>query len=1496
MNKKILSKVIATILVLVLTFSNAMLLGVYAISGELENQQTSIRNTNIEFDSYFKDEENNKVHTLISDINAEDIKMYITIKISEGNLQNASASLTNSNFKFKEFKDEQGVIQSIDLQNNKINFNNISKDSNITLEIPVEINKQETIDSDYFTKESIVTLSGTYLNNNGKQSEITKDIKVKLQIHGEIKVSIEQTIDKYVPFDITTEKGALLQSTVKVGIENNNLPVKQASINIEVPVINNVKPTSVVVVGKEASYNKEEGKLTIAINNEIQNDKISWPKNGLDTYKIVYIYGENAYTNEEIIAEQKVNTEIEAYNDVGTRGTGRASTGIRRSEKLNDVISNTVEVNTQQLYKGFLYNNSENETAYQTTWKADIGYTNLIENIELSEDGDKYISTNEREEEIFSESGSYYKTTYISKENFERILGLDGYIDIYNGQVKIGTINKDSQFDINNNYVFTYSNPTHKITMKTSKPTQDIKGEVLIIKHDKAIKLSNTYTQEQLKSFTGIKTTLDKAEVRIALTEIETKAELSVDKDVLSTAVSNDVQFTVKFLTNSPQYQLYEDPIVQIKLPSYIENIELKDVNVLFANENEESKWQVAEQKSFKDTEENNIIEVKLTGENQDYDLMAGGVNLFINATLTTQKLIPSQEANIEMICFNKKDNSTATSNATINFESESGVLMTNGISNYNQNEQKISFKNDVQTGLLQMNADAKTATMNMILVNNEKTDIQNAVILGRLPFEGNKTVQTNAELGTTFNAQLQSLIKLNGLNATVYYSENGDASRDLQNADNGWENQITENTKSYLIVFNEAFKQGTTISFNYNIQIPENLGSNESAYSNYAIYYNNQAFEAPVVGVRTPIIITDDNIEEVVRQVEENPETVEETVENTGEDKLEVTLSYSNQNINEPQILPNSEFSYIIDIKNIANEELQEINITDYLPNVLEYTHSHASIKNQANDISDNNMSIDYVENENKIICNIHRFSAGANLRITIDVKAIGYSSNGIVNHVAIIGDGINIYKNSGIIKMKSPADITAKFVRTTSEYIKEGDKIEYTLQVKNNGDTNAIINILDELPESVRFASGYYSINNKQIDLNEVRSQTIEELDILLKANSSINFYITVEAEELEEDVNRLEVNNFIRITGENIDITTEPVTTIIKREVQPTDPTNPTDPSNEEQDKYSIRGKIWIDSNKNGRKEEEEQLLEGIVVKLVNSKNEIEKETKTNSEGKYEFNELTPGKYIAMFEYDSKLYSVTDYRKEGVLDNLNSDAKATTVGGKKVAITDVIQISDSSVNNIDLGLTKNSIFDLKLDKYIDSITVQNDQGTTTNEYTNTNFAKAEIPARQIASSNVILKYSIAVTNEGDVPGYVRQIVDYLPQDLKFSSELNKDWYINTDGSLYSASLANQIINPGETKRLDLILTKKMNENNTGLIINNAEIAESYNEQGIFDYDSTEANKNQNEDDNSTASVIIGVKTGGAVLYLTITIICIGIMAIGIYIINKKVIKGIK
>lgn len=84
--------------------------------------------------------------------------------------------------------------------------------------------------------------------------------------------------------------------------------------------------------------------------------------------------------------------------------------------------------------------------------------------------------------------------------------------------------------------------------------------------------------------------------------------------------------------------------------------------------------------------------------------------------------------------------------------------------------------------------------------------------------------------------------------------------------------------------------------------------------------------------------------------------------------------------------------------------------------------------------------------------------------------------------------------------------------------------------------------------------------------------------------------------------------------------------------------------------------------------------------------------------------------------------------------------------------------------------------------MDKFITKITLTTPTiGTSQTDYDNETFTKVEILRQNAGKSNIVVEYKIVVTNEGAIPGYANKIIDYLPEDVTFSSEVNPDWYIS-------------------------------------------------------------------------------------------------------------------
>ena len=506
--------------------------------------------------------------------------------------------------------------------------------------------------------------------------------------------------------------------------------------------------------------------------------------------------------------------------------------------------------------------------------------------------------------------------------------------------------------------------------------------------------------------------------------------------------------------------------------------------------------------------------------------------------------------------------------------------------------------------------------------------------------------------------------------------------------------------------------------------------------------------------------------------------------------------------------------------------------------------------------------------------------------ITITSNIKADNTETENI--------DDISVTINKPGINVAQTANIP------TGTTISAGEDFAYTFTIQNLSDIYLNdVEFTDALPTEVTFKYLEIVYEDGTIDSSfNINSDGSINTKFYLSAGQKVTINVHVVANSIENDTN---ISNKAKITHEDIkEVETNSVSHIVKH-FEKTDVNVDPDDTNKETRK--VIGTVWVDANKDGVKDANEQRVSGVKVLLLNNNtsniamdsNNEQCITTTGTDGSYMFNNVPQGKYSVIFFYDSAQYSPTTYKKSGVSEEQNSDAIDKTVNyeGKDqiAAVTEEIVLANTNQFNIDLGIVEDAKFDLKLDKVVQAITVNNGKNTKEHVY-NSKLAKLDFESKYANTSSMVVEYKFTITNEGGIAGYVKKLADYLPEELKFNSELNKDWYEGKDGVIYNASLANTIINPGESKEVTLILTKNMNgDDDFGLINNSAEIYETSNDYGALDIDSTPGNKATNEDDYSTANVLTSVKTGDVVIYTTLIITIITIVGVGIYMIKKKV-----
>ena len=203
----------------------------------------------------------------------------------------------------------------------------------------------------------------------------------------------------------------------------------------------------------------------------------------------------------------------------------------------------------------------------------------------------------------------------------------------------------------------------------------------------------------------------------------------------------------------------------------------------------------------------------------------------------------------------------------------------------------------------------------------------------------------------------------------------------------------------------------------------------------------------------------------------------------------------------------------------------------------------------------------------------------------------------------------------------------------------------------------------------------------------------------------------------------------------------------------------------------------------------------------------------------------------------------------------------------------------------------------FDLALLKFVSKVIVIEDGKETISE-TGYNghedpepVVKVELHKKKLNDVTVKFGYGITIINEGDIPGYAKEITDYVPEGLKFEAEDNPLWTDEGNNVISTKQLENTLLQPGETATVEVILTWINDPNNMGLKTNTAEISQDKNEYDVPDRDSTPDNRKEGEDDIDIAKVILAITTGTAKTYFMLITGLLVVVGVGIILIKKYV-----
>ncbi len=1574
--QKLLNKLMAVIIALILVSSTFMPVMVYATN--TVGQNTSTAEKNVEFNATLNGEYDSSL-----DVNSKGT-LDINIKVSEtGYLKDSKISFGNNNYQVENV--ENSNIKAI--RDNTIELDEVNAGEALNISLPILLPKMDVIDTSILGRDSTITLDAIYVNEKGKEKKISKTLNEHLEWVADSKEVVTQDLIRYIKMD---QGKTMVSFKVKEGIEDNKLPVTNKNIKINVPTLGDVKPTNVIVTGEGIEYNYENDVITInKVNTPNQNGEIRW--NSQDEYIVTYIY--DTQVNEEVITSSITATStVKNEEVVGKLENAKYELNEQTGSYIEAEISSAEEINKGYMYTNLKSDSNNLETEFDIKLNANIGYKDTTDIIKISEASEMF-------NDIDASSSIINKKIRINKENLINILGEEGTIKILSTDSKeIGVLSKDHlELEVN----------TENIELETSKIQNEGNLEIYITK---AIKSDIQYSKQEISNFkeftyianvNGYKDNneISKKQVKAVskLIEPTSIASIDVNAENLSTIIKNeDVIITTTLETNDIQKALYSNAKLKITLPKEVKEINVKEADLLYEDELKLENLKV----------NGNIISLELNGTQTKYNTQATstGTVIRIGADLTLDNLAPNSEQNIILDYYNEDTKEQKQIQKNINIIAPTGFVTTNSLE---LNGEKVtSQESDEKVAKIQANDSEKDVKVGATIVNNLGTSVNGVTILGTIPTSGNKNAN-EIDLGSNFDTKIASGLNVENVEADVYYSENVNENLNSSN----WTSTYSSNAKAYKIVTRGTVEEGKVMNFGYNVKVPSNLEYGKTAKTDYAVYYNNNAEQgnnqnvviAKAVGLTTgevPVVeltqvLTDANTgKEIDKDVKEGEFlTYKLIVKNTGKEvannvnisinlpngiantnlEYEMTdipyyeIDTKNKTLNKNigDIQPNEEktieyrlsvtkvisgmenedtslkitanvtadrleenrtfernlnvvkgsivatvtsdktykslkkgkvINYYIKIKNANYEEKNNINVTVNLPKELK-------VKEVVN-----NSGTEYKYNEraNTLTYTKSKLGKGSSDGLLVSTEVSDFNDEKQINiNAKIKCDGMEEENletlQFNLVKSTISASLSSNI---TSKNINDTDNLEYYINVKNNSSERIDIQINDNISENLRVTE--YEIK----DSNGSKTVKTSSRNILtsLQINSGETSRLTIKTSPYTLEKGRIaniENKASILVNDETIETNTLSHTIVGTSNTSAGVSTNPSGEvgnvknENTQEGTYKITGTVWFDANGNGKKEESEQRMSGLAVKLYNKQtgkvaldvNGKELTITTNDSGEYSFVNVVPANYIVIVEYDNTNYAIAPYKMKDLSNSEDCDFIVSQVDGKEVASTDELGITNGNLYNIDLGLIRDKIFDLDISKTITRITVTNTKtDTKLYEYNNLEVAKVELGSKNIEFATVLVEYTLKITNQGTVAGYAKSIVDHIPEGMTFSSELNSSWYVGQDKDAYNTSLANTIINPGETKEIKIVLSRKMSSENTGTVRNSAEIVTAYNEYGISDIDA----KSAQTKDKSSADAVIGAATGKEAASITgIALGILSIIAIAIYEIKKHVIS---
>ena len=933
--------------------------------------------------------------------------------------------------------------------------------------------------------------------NVGWTANLTMDLDQFVQTHTKNKnetITVETVVKNMINFTGKTNLLPVKQTKIVVDV-----PTYQgvAPTSVEVTAnktlaTNGEDETNVSFNSSNYNWDSATGKITITVDNPADaSGKVAFYR-GADEYVIKYTYPKAAYDAFAlpVTITSKATGTMTLYSNTSTIDISSAIDETLAINRLMGVEQNATD--KKPMYINSLPGTRRYYQAFERTLRLSTENTSNVNSFKLEFTQLKFmINGVETDSYIGGVNYAPISQLRVSKDSFTEFLGSSGYINVYdNNGYLIGTINSSTTLNSNNEYEFdmpdTYQSSAENIVLETSQPQTDLSS--IEVSYTRKITQDLPFTLEQIQQMTSAYAHFNLYKATVADPtnfEIDDRSPLVIDEITFADSYTNaniNVMTSTLDATNPEPQELelkivlddiedYTDawytPTFDVELPSYITGLNTS-FEYQFTNQSDgttqmniafnEAKIKVVDgklhlvfnctgaQKDIYDNPTSIPLKLKVLVNKYASNLSQEVKLYYINDAAYeyqnpgTWALTTSATGEAEGDHVFADGTACGVATSDINFVTDTNLLCVSEISNYNGTE-TVNSVNDKDTAAV-MGRDGAFPVMTLIAQNNHTVPVSGITLLGRIPYTGNKYAISGGDLGTTIDTVLTSTITqlTSKNNVTIYYSDNLNATKDLDLASNNWTTSpdALSSIKSYLIVIDDTLDVGEQVKFSYEFYVMPGLNYGKELFANFGGYYTadgtTNTSESAKVGLTTgtgPII------------------------------SAEKTSSIADgATVKEGDII-----TYTITIRNSGEVDAENVVLTDNIPaNTIYVTSDGAG---------------GYIQDASKttITEDIGTIAAGDSYTYSFSVMVTEITANTTINNTAnVSADGIETVPSNPteISAVTSAPNLTV--TKTSSipdgQTVREGDEITYTIIVRNDGDgiaKNVIIH--DAIPKNTTY-----------------------------------------------------------------------------------------------------------------------------------------------------------------------------------------------------------------------------------------------------------------------------------------------------------------------------------------------------------------------------------------------------------------------------------------